>query len=378
MVGKIERCLAASPVTVLLGARQVGKTTLARMVAEGRKAVTFYDLERATGRQPLVSTPEKTLSEVDGLVVLDEVQRLPQLFEVLRPLCDDPARKAVFLLLGSASPELVKGISETLAGRAYFVDVPGVSIDEVGQENLNRLWLRGGLPRSYLARTDAEAGDWLENFARTFLERDVPQLGLRVPAETLRRFWTMMAHYHGQTWNGSELGRSLSVSAHTAMHYRDILAGTFMLRVLHPWFENVKKRQVKAPKIYIRDSGLLHWHLGIRSMPDLRMHPRYGASWEGFAMEQVLALTGDRDAYFWGTQGGAELDLLLFRRGRRWGFEFKCSDAPAMTKSMYAALTDLGLEKLWIVYPGRERYSLDKRVEALPLEQVAAIEDWNT
>ncbi len=370
LIGRINRYLRVSPVTVLLGARQVGKTTLARRVAEGFDQVTVYDLERAASRQPLEVTPETTLADAAGLVVVDEVQRLPHLFEVLRPICDAPGRKASYLLLGSASPDLVKGISESLAGRVYFVDVPGLSIEETGAEHQNRLWLRGGLARSFLADTDGDAVEWLENFARTFLERDVPQFGLRVPAEVLRRFWTMMAHYHGQVWNGAELGRSLSVSAHTATHYRDILAGTFMLRVLHPWLDNVKKRQVKSPKTYLRDSGLLHYLLGIRSLDELRGHPRYGASWEGFALEQVMAVAGDRDAYFWATQGGAELDLLLFRRGKRWGVEFKCSDAPAMTKSMHMALSDLNLEKLWIVYPGKTRFSLHERVEALPLTHI--------
>lgn len=370
LLERIKRYLTVSPVTVLLGARQVGKTTLARQIAEGYDQVTFYDLERAASRQPLEVTPEATLSDATGLVVVDEVQRLPHLFEVLRPICDDPGRKASYLLLGSASPDLVTGISETLAGRAYFVDVPGLSIEETGAPRQNRLWLRGGLPRSFLAETDSDAVEWIENFARTFLERDVPQFGPRVPAEALRRFWTMMAHYHGQVWNGAELGRSLSVSAHTATHYRDILAGTFMLRVLHPWFENVKKRQVKSPKTYLRDSGLLHYLLGIRSLDELRTHPRYGASWEGFAFEQVMAVTGERDAYFWATQGGAELDLLLFRRSKRWGFEFKCSDAPSLTKSMHVALSDLNLERLWIVYPGKTCFSLHERVEALPLTQL--------
>lgn len=373
LVERIKRYLNVSPVTVLLGARQVGKTTLARQIAGDLDQVTFYDLERATSRQPLEATPEMTLSDATGLVVVDEVQRLPHLFEVLRPICDDPGRKAKYLLLGSASPDLVKGVSETLAGRAYFVDVPGLSIEETGAEHQNLLWLRGGLPRSFLATTDGDAVEWIENFARTFLERDVPQFSPRVPSEVLRRFWTMMAHYHGQVWNGAELGRSLSVSANTASHYRDILAGTFMLRVLHPWFENVKKRQVKSPKVYLRDTGLLHYLLGIRSLDELRGHPRYGASWEGFALEQVMAVTGGRDAYFWATQGGAELDLLLFRRGKRWGFEFKCSDAPAMTKSMHVALSDLNLERLWIVYPGKTRFALHERVEALPLMQLDSL-----
>ena len=373
LVRKTRRSLAASPVTVLLGARQVGKTTLARIVAAAARSVAVYDLERAAARRALTDTPEWTLSEARGLVVIDEVQRLPHLFETLRPICDDPGRRARFLLLGSASLDLVKGVSEALAGRAFFVDVPGFTLEEAGMQNQSRLWLRGGLPRAYLAGTDDGAWEWIENFARTYLERDIPQLGVRVPSETLRRFWSMLAHYHGQTWNGAELARSMSVTPHTAVHYRDILAGTFMLRVLQPWFANVKKRQVKAPKVYVRDSGLLHWNLGIRSMSDLRTHPRYGASWEGFALEQVLALTGGRDAYFWATQGGAELDLLLFRRGKRWGFEFKCSDATAMTKSMHAALNDLSLERLHVVYPGKTRYGLHRRAEAIPLSLIGDV-----
>ena len=296
LLEEVGVCLRTSPATVLLGARQVGKTSLAHMLAAGRKDVRVFDLERRAGREALLHTPELTLSDCSGLVVIDEIQRLPLLFEVLRPLCDSPERRAIYLLLGSASPDLVRGVSETLAGRALFVRVPGFALDEVGPENQDRLWLQGGLPRAYLAGSPDGAWRWIESFVQTFLERDIPQLGIRIPSETLRRFWMMMAHYHGQVWNAAELARSLSVNPATANSYRDILAGTFVIRVLPPWFENLGKRQIKSPKVYLRDSGLLHWLLGIDSMDGLRSHPRYGASWEGYALEQVLALAGERDS----------------------------------------------------------------------------------
>jgi len=358
--------LEESPVTVLLGARQTGKTTLARIITGKQNEIHFFDLERTASREAL-STPELTLGDCRGLVVIDEVQRLPSLFEVLRPLCDRPDNPAKFLFLGSASPNLVRGVSETLAGRALFVRVPGFSIDEVGPEHQNRLWLRGGFPRAFLAPDDEASWRWMEGFVTTFLERDVPQLGLRVLPEALRRFWNMTAHYHGQTWNAAELARSMNVAPNTVRHYLDILSGAFVVRVLPPWYENVKKRQVKSPKVYIRDSGLLHFLLGISSMAGLRSHPRYGASWEGFALEQTLSILGDRDAYFWSTLRGAELDLLLLRRGRRYGFEFKCADAPSLTRSIHVALEDLQLDRLFVIYPGRERYVLHAHVEALPL-----------
>ena len=304
-----------------------------------------------------------------GLVVIDEIQRIPQLFETLRPLADRADVPARFLVLGSASPGLVRGVSESLAGRALFVQVPGFAMDELSADAQDSLWIRGGFPRSWLASSEGASRRWREAFIATFLERDIPQLGIRVPSETLRRFWTMLAHYHGQTWNASELARSLATSPKTALYYRDVLAGGYVLRVLPPWFENLKKRQVKSPKIYISDSGLLHMLLGIDDMVALRSHPRYGASWEGFALEQLLALLGSDNAYFWSTQRGAELDLLLFRAGMRWGFEFKCTDAPTMTKSMHIALNDLGLNRLYVVYPGRERYPLHDKVEAIPLAE---------
>ena len=373
LMNQVLQFLDESPVTVLLGARQTGKTTMAQMVAnvfEKRKSITVhrFDLERAASRAALV-TPEITLEPLRGLVIIDEIQRIPQLFETLRPLVDRSDVSTRFLVLGSASPGLVRGVWESLAGRALFIAIPGFMFDELDGEVQNSLWLRGGFPRSYLSSSDKASGRWREAFIATFLERDIPQLGIRVPAETLRRFWTMLAHYHGQVWNASELSRSIGASPKTALYYRDILSGSYMLRVLPPWFENLKKRQVKSPKIYFRDSGLLHLLLGISDMTSLRSHPRYGASWEGFAIEQVLAMLGSDQAYFWSTQRGAELDLLLFRNSLRWGFEFKCSDAPSMTKSMHIALHDLFLEKLFVVYPGKERYRLHEKVEVIPLSE---------
>jgi predicted AAA+ superfamily ATPase len=372
---KIKVGIQESPVTVLLGARQVGKTTLARTIAEEHQALSYFDLERAADRAAL-STPELTLGGCRGLVVLDEIQRIPDLFTTLRPLCDRPDTPARFLLLGSASPDLVSGVSESLAGRALFVQVPGFALEEVGPDTQDRLWLRGGFPRAFLAKSEDASWRWMEGFVTTFVERDLPQLGLRVPSAAVRRFWAMMAHYHGQIWNASELARSMGVTPNTARHYLDILHGAFIARVLPPWHENMKKRQVKSPKVYLRDSGLLHFLLGIETLAALRSNPRYGASWEGFALEQVLIHFGDRDAWFWSTTRGAELDLLLVRRGRRFGFEFKCTDAPAMTRSLHVAVADLGLEKAFVVYPGDGRYPIHESVEALPLRELPRLNLW--
>ena len=370
----MDDALSEAPVVALLGARQVGKTTLAGQITSAWPgASTLYDLEVAAVREALSATPDRLLRNTDGLVVIDEVQRMPALFELLRPICDDPNRRAVFLLLGSASWELIKGVSETLAGRILLVDVGGLSLREVGSEHQDRLWMRGGFPRAWLARSPAAWTRWMQSFTRTFLERDIPALGVRTAPEALGRFWRMLAHYHGQTWNASELGRSMDVSATAVNHYRDLLAGTFMVRVLPPWFENLGKRIVKSPKVYLRDSGILHFLLGLDEMTELAMHPRYGASWEGFALEQMLLAHGERGAYFYGTQRGAELDLLLLRRGRRWGFEFKCTDAPRTTKSMRVVLEDLGLEHLWVVYPGDLEYPLTEEITALPLKNIGDI-----
>ena len=367
--------LSQAPVVALLGARQVGKTTLAHQVVSAwPEPSTVYDLEVAAVREAFTGTPDRLLRSGEGLVVLDEVQRIPQLFETLRPICDDPNRRAAFLLLGSASWDLIRGVSETLAGRILFVDVSGFSLDEVGTENQDRLWMRGGFPLAYLAPSDAAWRRWMQSFARTFLERDVPGLGSRVSPETLRRFWTMLAHVHSQTWNASSLSRSMGVSVTAVNHYRDLLAGTFMIRVLPPWFENLGKRTVKAPKVFLRDSGILHHLLGLEAMAELPMHPAYGPSWEGFALEQTLIAHGERQAYFWGTHRGAELDLMLLRHGRRWGFEFKCTDAPRTTKSMHIVTKDLGLEHLWVLYPGDQEYPLAEKITALPLKKVGELE----
>lgn len=361
----VRAVLAHNPICALLGPRQCGKTTLARQVA-ARKPAHYFDLETAASRARL-ARPELTLRDLTGLVVIDEIQRQPELFPVLRPLVDRPRCRARFLILGSASPDLVRGVSESLAGRVGFVNLSGFDVREVGVAQAGRLWLRGGFPRSFLARGEAASFRWRTDFIRTFLERDIPQLGIRIPAEALRRFWMMLAHYHGQIWNGAELARALGASEHTVRHYLDVLTGTFLVRQLQPWFANISKRQFKAPKVYLRDSGLLHTLLTVERKEELEGHPKFGASWEGFALEQIMSLLGSEQAYYWGTHAGAELDLLVFRRGRAFGFEFKAGDAPEMTKSLHIALTDLQLDRAWIVYPGSESYRVHERVEVVPL-----------
>ena len=284
------------------------------------------------------------------------------------------AKSTRFLLLGSASWDVVKGVSESLAGRIQFVDVSGFSLAETGIQSLHRLWFRGGFPPAFLSETDADAMEWHEAFGRTFLEKDIPVLGFEVAPDALRRFWTMLSHFHGQLWNASRLAEAMGAKRMTVDRYRNILAGTYMLRVLPPWFENLGKRLVKSPKVYLRDSGVLHQLLGLAEAMDLPRHPHYGASWEGFALEQTLIAHGQRDAYFYGTQRGAELDLLLLRHGLRWGFEFKCADAPSTTRSMHIARQDLKLEHLWVVYPGTLRYPLTEHITALPLREIDRID----
>jgi uncharacterized protein len=358
--------LLDNPVVALVGPRQAGKTTLAKKYAVGAGETHFFDLEAPSDLARLAN-PELVLSPLRGLVVLDEIQCLPELFPLLRVLADRSGTPARFLLLGSASSNLVKGAGETLAGRVSFIDVSGFSLTEIGADDLETHWWRGGFPRAFLARDDAAARQWHEDFIRTFLERDIPQLGIGVPAMTLRRFWTMVAHYHGQVLKVSELARSLGSSEPTARRYLDILCGTYVVRQLPPWFENLKKRQVKAPKIYVRDSGLAHALLGIPERPALQAHPKLGASWEGYATEQILSITGDREAYFWATHAGAELDLLVFHRGKRLGFEFKYTDRPGTTKSMQVACGDLALDHLYVVHPGKHAFALDARISAIPL-----------
>lgn len=370
---RVDCALRLHPVAALLGPRQCGKTTLARIIA-GREPCEFFDLENPVDLRRL-SAPMMTLEKLSGLVVIDEVQRRPDLFELLRVLVDRLANPARFLLLGSASPRLVRAVSESLAGRIGFIDLSGFDLRETGAEHQDRLWTRGGFPRSFLAHDDAASLAWREGFIRTFLERDIPQLGITIPAETLRRFWTMMAHYHGQIWNAAQFARSLGASENTARSYLDILAGAFMVRVLAPWFENVGKRQVKSPRVFLRDTGILHALLQIGTLSDLQAHPKLGASWEGFAIEQVVGLLDTRDTYFWATHGGAELDLLVSLGGKRYGFEFKYADAPGRTRSMLIAREDLGLERLWIVYPGAREYALDDAIHVVPLASIPRLAD---
>ena len=368
-VARVHDAFSAHPAVALTGPRQCGKTTLARLIAADSSQSAWFDLEAAVDRRRLAA-PEQTLRRLAGLVVIDEVQRSPALLETVRVLVDRPANPARFLLLGSASPASIAGVSESLAGRVGLVDLAGFDLLEVGIENWRALWLCGGFPRSYLARDTKKSALWRESFVRTFLERDIPQLGITIPAETLHRFWTMIAHYHGQTWNAAEFARALGASEATARRYLDILAGAFMVRVLPPWFENLKKRQVRSPKLYVRDSGVLHTLLGLAREDEVAGHPKVGASFEGFAIEQLLAAFGSDNAYFWATHAGAELDLLVAVAGRRYGFECKLADAPATTKSMRVALADLALDRLWIVYPGDEAYDLDDRIAALPVADV--------
>jgi predicted AAA+ superfamily ATPase len=364
----VERALEQNPVVALLGPRQCGKTTLARVVAEARHA-HYFDLENPVHANRL-SQPLTALESMEDLVIIDEVQRKPELFEILRVLADRPGRTTRFLVLGSASPRLVKGASESLAGRVSFVDLSGFDLWEVGVARSRALWFRGGFPRSYLAEGDETSYRWRDDFVRTFLERDIPQLGITLPAETLRRFWTMVAHYHGQVWNAAEFARSLGSAESTARNYLDLLSGAYLVRQLQPWFENLKKRQVKSPKVYVRDSGILHALLGLRTPDAVLDHPKLGASWEGFAIEQVVIAAGTRDVYFWATQSGAELDLLIFKNGKRFGFEMKYADAPGMSKSMRSALSDLALDHLYLVTPGGESYPLDDRVSVLSISDI--------
>ena len=371
VIDQIARVLAVHPIAALLGPRQCGKTTVARMIGE-RQPSTYFDLENPVDVRRL-SAPLTVLEALSGLVIIDEVQRQPELFELLRVLVDRPVNSAHFLLLGSASPQLVRGVSESLAGRIGFVDLSGFDLAEVDTSQRDRLWLRGGFPRSFLADDDSASMAWREGFFRTFLERDIPQLGITIPAETLRRFWMMVAHYHGQVWNAAEFARSLGTSEVTARRYLDILAGAYMVRVLPPWFENVSKRQVKSPKVYIRDSGVLHGLLQLGTLPELQSHPKLGASWEGFAVEQIIRLLDTRDAYFWATHGGAELDLMVLAGGKRYGFEIKYADAPGTSRSMQVALHDLALEHLWVIYPGQHEYALADRITALPLDALPGL-----
>jgi len=365
----------------LLGPRQSGKTTLARQIAQSGAwpfdpNLAYFDLEDPAQIERL-HNPRLALDPLRGLVVVDEIQRRPNLFPVLRVLADRDGTPARFLILGSASRDLIRQSSESLAGRIHFVDVTPFGLGEVGAPSLDVLWLRGGFPRSFLSETDDESWEWRGDYIRTFLERDVPELGIRVPPLTLRRFWMMLAHYHGQLFNASELGKSLGVAHTTVARYLDILAGTLMVRLLQPWLENIRKRQIKTPKIYFRDTGILHRLIGVPAMPQLVVHPRLGASWEGFAVEQIIRAAGaageDEEVFFWGIHNQAELDLLVFGKGGRRGFEVKYTDAPRATRSQRIAMEVLGLDSITVVVPGDADYPLDDRVRVVGLGRMATL-----
>lgn len=368
-IQNIQTALGRSRVVALIGPRQSGKTTLARRFVPP-DTLNYFDLEDLTSLARLTE-PMTALRDLRGVVVIDEIQRRPDLFPLLRVLSDRDPLPARFLILGSASPDLVKASSESLAGRIETIPISGFSLAEVGEGSLSSHWLRGGFPLSFLAASEPDSLAWRKNFIQTFVERDLPQWGVRIPAVTLLRFWTMLAHYHGQVWNRAEAARSMGVSEPTIREYLDILEGVFMIRVLQPWHANLKKRQVKAPKIYFRDSGLLHYLLGIRSDLDLLTHPKSGASWEGYALEEVLKATEPEEAYFWATHGGAELDLLILQNGHRIGVECKRVDAPRVTPSMRAALQDLELDQLMVIYPGTLTYPIEENILGLPLNQLA-------
>lgn len=370
-ITRLSTAIQRSPATALLGPRQCGKTTLARELAIGQQA-TFFDLESLPDQRRL-QNPEMVLGSLNGLVVLDEIQLIPELFGVIRVLVDRPENRARFLILGSASPHIIKAASETLAGRIELIELSGFDLAEIGGQNWETLWLRGGFPRSYLANTDSDSLAWREGFIRTFLERDIPQLGINIAPVAMRRFWTMLAHYHGQTWNAAELSRSMGLSDKTVRSYLDILSGTFMVRQLQPWHENLGKRQVKSPKIYFRDAGLLHSLLDIPDHHSLLGHPKCGASWEGFAIEQVLQALRPAQAYFWGTHSGAELDLVFSLNGKRYGVEAKFNEAPSVTSSMRAAVQTLALDYLYVIYPGQHTYPIDETITVMPVASISGM-----
>src|SRR6266849_5526073 len=361
----VRSALRRSRVVALLGPRQCGKTTLARQFV-APDSLNYFDLEdpRSLAR---LSEPDLALRPLKRLVVIDEIQRRPDLFPILRVLADRSPLPARFLILGSASTDLLRQSSETLAGRLETVPLEGFRLADLGAAAQDRHWLRGGFPRAYTPRREVDSVSWRRQFLQTFVERDLPQLGIRIPAMAVRRFWNMLAHYHGQTWNAAELARALAVNEATVRHYLDLLTGVFMVRQLPPWHENLGKRQVTAPKVYVRDSGLLHSLLGIADRRDLENHPKVGASWEGYAVEEVIKALQPDETYYWATYNRAELDLLLFKKGRRIGVECKRADAPVLTPSMRIAMADLKLDHLYVVYPGERKYTLAKNVEVVPL-----------
>ena len=374
-LGILKERLGQFPVVAILGPRQCGKTTLAHQFARQnpQSEVHRFDLEDPRDLAKL-ENPTLTLEPLKGLIIVDEIQRRPELFPVLRVLADKhPSVR--YLILGSASRDLLAQTSESLAGRISYVELGGFSLEILPENSVQNLWVRGGFPRSYLASTEQASFQWREDFIATFLERDIPNLGIRVPANTLRRFWGMLAHHHGQIFNASEIGRSLSISDTTVRHYLDILSGTFMIRQLQPWFYNTQKRLVKRPKIYFRDSGIFHALLSIERHEDLLSHPKLGASWEGLALEQAIQYLNlrEEEAFYWGVHTGAELDFVFRAKGKLFGIEVKYQEAPTLTKSMASAVDELSLAHLWVLYPGKENYSLKKQISVVSIRHLASI-----
>ncbi|MFO1492146.1 MAG: ATP-binding protein [Kiritimatiellia bacterium] len=371
-VSSLEQLLRRHPVVGMIGARQVGKSTLARLLAAGRKGhATFFDLENPED-QARLADPMLALKPLRGLVVLDEIQCYPNLFPVLRVLADRPRCPCRFLVLGSASPELLRQSSESLAGRIAYHRLGGFALDEAGTSRHRRLWLRGGFPRSFLAVSDAASMEWRRGFVKTFLERDLPQLGFNIPAAAMRRFWTMLAHYHGQIWNASEFARSFGVADTTVRNYLDRLSSALVVRQLAPWHENIAKRQVKAPKVYVSDSGLLHALLNLPNQEDLDAHPKVGASWEGFVLEQLIThlRAEPEECHYWATYSGAELDLLVVRGAERRGYEIKKTSSPSMTTSMRSALADLRLTSLDVIHAGDGVFDMGPKVRAVGIASI--------
>ena len=368
IISTIKAAIQRSKVVLLSGPRQCGKTTLARELLS-EESVNYFDLEDPASLARL-DEPMTALRPLKGMVVIDEVQRRPDLFSVLRVLADRKGAPSRFLILGSASGDLLRQSSESLAGRMEYVTIGGFNLSELSASAEPTLWRRGGFPLSYLAKTETDSLAWRKSFVRTLLERDFPQWGVRVPAAALQRFWTMLAHYHGQTWNAAEPARALGVSESTVRRYLDLLTDALMIRQLHPWHANLRKRQVKAPKVYVRDTGLLHHLLGIDTAKALVSHPKLGASWEGFVIEQILMTEPHDAAYFWATHQGAEIDLILRRGDRLLGVECKRADAPRLTPSIRIALEDLGLERIAVIYPGNKRFPLSDNVDAIPVEEL--------
>jgi len=367
---RILHAYEVHPIVAILGPRQCGKTTLARMFAGEYIHLSeenYFDLEDLNDLERL-KNPQVSLTSLQGLIVIDEIQRRPELFQTLRVLVDNPSLKQRYLILGSASQELLRQSSESLAGRICYIELTPFNYQEV--KDLSKLWERGGFPRSFLAERDSGSFLWRKSYIRTFIEQDLPNLGFKIPPQQLRRFWMMLTHYHGNIFNASEIGRSLDLSYKTIRHYTDILSSTLMLRELQPWYENISKRQVKSPKVYFRDSGIYHCLLGVEDYGSLLMHPKLGSSWEGFALEEVIRYleVDPHDCYFWATHAHAELDLLIFKNGKRLGFEFKHTDSPKMTRSMKIAMEDLKLDELTMIYSGSKSFGISDKVRVVGLE----------